>query len=223
MSNIYPLALEGGHLYVQLDHGKFLIDTGSPLSFSELGLLDVCGYRFNLPTELPGLTLPSLREFVKDEFVAGLLGNDVLGQFYHRWDLTRDICVISKHPITIEGEKVIHIPLSVGAHASFDVVVGHTIYPSLFDTGAQISYMPDKVIDKFPDGGEFYDFHQSVGAYKSRTAIVSMEIWSEPIELRCASYEALGWDGRQSGIIGNDLIKGRVTGYFPRAGLLVLA
>lgn len=222
VTQTFPLTLEGGHLFIKIGPEWFLIDTGSPVSFTERGLLWLCGRYFKLPSNGHGLTINRLRDYVGIDDVSGLIGNDVLNQFDHVWDLQNGMATVSTGKMAIGGPNVKEISLSLSTHPFIKVWVDGQVTESIFDTGAKVSYFPEHIRTRYPSAGAIHDFHSSVGRYVTPTSTIPMKIGTVTKELRCASYGPLGWSGK-NGIIGIDLIKDTMTGYFPRRGWMQVA
>jgi hypothetical protein len=96
-----------------------------------------------------------------------------------------------------------------------------------FDTGAQISYFQDKSLEPFPKSGAITDFYPGYGQFQTETYMVKATLGKLQYEIRCGSLpgllgQTLTMTGT-SGIIGNEIFRERVVGYFPRRKILVVA
>ena len=96
-----------------------------------------------------------------------------------------------------------------------------------FDTGAQISYFQGDSLSKFPAEGTVQDFYPVIGEFSTDTFRIPIKIGRAQYPLRCGQLPTLlGMSlmlaGTQ-GIIGNELLQGRVVGYFPRRRWLILS
>ena len=96
-----------------------------------------------------------------------------------------------------------------------------------FDTGAQVSYFQHRSLSSFPPAGSLSDFYRVYGQFETETHQVEASIGGQAMLLRFGSLPkmlAAGLVmGGAKGIIGNEILPGQVTGYFPRRKQLVLA
>jgi hypothetical protein len=59
-----PLTLTDGHLFVDVDGDRWLLDTGAPSSFGARRALTLAGERFDLDDAMLGLNAEVLSEYV---------------------------------------------------------------------------------------------------------------------------------------------------------------
>jgi hypothetical protein len=161
----YPLIFEANHVFVQLRQGKFLIDTGSPLTFGKtpLGDLTYGTLHAKIPEHLMGglVSLESL-ENLPGVSCDGLLGTDFLvrGGFTlfdgpNRTVEVGDFLEIddnaSYHPYQLIG--------GVPVLSDF-VISGQPNRKCIFDTGAQYGYiMNESLLEGAPEDGEINDYN----------------------------------------------------------------
>jgi hypothetical protein len=174
----------------------------------------------------------------------GLLGADVLGCFDQIIDLpggrlTLDAGELEHPGHAIELEEFMGIPI-------LPVTVAGETFRLFFDTGAQVSYLQDDVLDRFPSAGVMRDFYPGFGVFEKETHNVPISL-GPLVDLSCACSFALptrtsafpetvtlrfgrlpGLLGMSlmmadaQGILGNAILHGRTAGYFPRRGILSL-
>ena len=240
-----PLKLDKGYLYTQVGADWYLIDTGSFSSFSERGEVTIGERCFELPLkEIRGMNAAILTEHVKVP-VNGLLGNDVLDHFDHIWDLPNGIVTIGAPGSLAQGGSAVGLKRTAGlvaaalpgsegvatptmmqtdsglVHVGAKVEEAH--YAMIFDTGAAISYFdfPDR--ERFPSAGEYTDFYPNVGPFTTDTRWVPATLGDTAFTLRCGTLKPVfGEMIRNTGIVGNEILKDRAVGYFPRRGQMVL-
>ncbi|MDG2409225.1 MAG: hypothetical protein P8M53_09490 [Pirellulales bacterium] len=220
----FPLKFETGHLYVTLDDREWMFDTGSPSSFGTTGALSIDGKELKIPAAYMGMDAEQLSEFA-DHPTSGLLGADVLNQFDVLIDIEQHRITFSKDEISFEGTSLaldafMGIPL-------LDAQIGGATYRMFFDTGAQVSYFQHRSLSSFPPAGLLRDFYPGYGQFEAETYQVEATIGGQTMLLRCGGLPkmlAAGLVmGGAKGIIGNEILPGRVTGYFPRRKQLILA
>ena len=94
-----------------------------------------------------------------------------------------------------------------------------------FDTGAQISYWQDEALSNFPSLGKVTDFYPGFGEFETETYQLELSIDTESNKLICGSLPGLLGEtlmmASAQGIIGNEIMKDRVIGYFPDSKQLV--
>ena len=85
---MYKLALQlrDGHLFVELNNGLYLLDTGAPSSFGTTSRLSIADETFDLQNNYLGLSATTLSQLVGVR-CEGLLGADILGRFDHLFDV----------------------------------------------------------------------------------------------------------------------------------------
>lgn len=216
--NTFPLKLQDGHLFLELNGKLWLLDTGAPTSFGTSGSISIGGEDFELDTSLFGLTARALTDFVGVPCV-GLLGADVLGRFDHIFDTTNGTLTISTDELVHSGQtvrlsEIMGIPILTAQIAGTD-------YRMFFDTGAQISYFQDDSLTDFPSAGSVTDFYPGVGQFQTDTHQVAVSLGGVAFTLRCGTLPgSLGEDLMKiagiDGIVGNQILCNRIVGYFPR-------
>ena len=216
-----PLHLRDGHLFLEADGAWWLLDTGAPESFGPG--LELAGETFSLPAGTLGLDPPGLSRLVGVD-CAGLLGADVLGRFDVVLDVPAGTITLSTGTLEHAGRE---IPLR--AFMGIPIVpvrIAGRDYAMFLDTGAQFSYFEDESIATFPSAGTATDFYPGVGEFEVDTHAVEVTLGGIPFTLRCGNLPellaaALMVSGVQ-GIVGNEVLRDRPAGYFPRRRLLVL-
>ncbi|MFO7724289.1 MAG: hypothetical protein R6V45_01965, partial [Oceanipulchritudo sp.] len=170
-----------------------------------------------------GLDVRTLSAHVGTE-CSGLEGADILGQFDSLFDVKEGVETFSLDELSHAGEPVplefcMGIPI-LEAH------VGGRDFRMFLDTGAQVSYLQDGLLGEFPPAGSLEDFYPGFGTFKTETHRALMVIGGETITLRTGRLPALlgttlMMAGTQ-GIVGLELFRNRVIGYFPRRAQVVL-
>jgi hypothetical protein len=96
-----------------------------------------------------------------------------------------------------------------------------------FDTGAQISYLQnDEIRASFPAIERVTDFYLGMGQFETDTHRVDIALGSLDLTIRCGRLPgilgAMLMMAGTEGVIGNEILMKRKSGYFPRRNLLVL-
>ena len=214
----YPLTFKSGHLFVELQGGLWVYDTGAPTSFGKASELQFKGETFEVVENFMGFSAAELSGYIGIE-CAGLLGADVINHFDHILDLPRETLIVSKDELQVDGARVpitdfvMGIPIVTARVADSD-------YRMFFDTGAQFSFFQDDSIRDFPESGTVTDFYPGAGPFETETHQVDLCLENLSFTLRCGTLPGpLGQSlmiADSEGIVGNETIRDRVTGYFPR-------
>ena len=221
----YPLTFKSGHLFVELQGGLWLYDTGAPTSFGETPELQFEGETFEVVENFMGFSVAELSGYIGIE-CAGLLGADVINHFDHILDLPRETLIVAKDELQVDGTLVpitdfeLGIPIVTARIADSD-------YRMFFDTGAQFSFFQDDSIRDFPESGTVTDFYPGAGPFETETHQVDLCLENLSFTLRCGILPGpLGQSlmiADSEGIVGNETIRDRVTGYFPRRSEITFA
>jgi hypothetical protein len=218
-----PLKLQDGHLFLVVADAWWLLDTGAPTSFGTSESISIAGEEFRLGGSYLGLTAATLAGFIGVP-CAGLLGADVLGRFDHVFDTPSGAVTISTSELTCSGQTI-HLTEFMGIPILTAQVAG-TDYRMFFDTGAQISYFQDDSLADFPAAGRVTDFYPGVGQFQTDTHQVEVSLGGIDFTLRCGMLPGLLGAtlimADTEGIVGNQILRDRIVGYFPRRSTLVL-
>ncbi len=220
---ILPLDFRAQHLFIEIDGQAWLLDTGSPSSFSERSELNLADRSFAVGRSYFGLDAQQLSEMVGEHCI-GLIGSDVLQAFDCLIDLPRRQMQLSVEPMQLAGRSVA-IELFMGI-PTIEVDVEGRSCRMFFDTGAQISYWQDEDLCRFPPTGTLSDFYPGWGSFQTETFAVPMRLADKDFTVRCGRLpgllgQSLLLAGTQ-GILGNAILCDRALLYAPRRGQIVL-
>ncbi|MGB9609640.1 MAG: hypothetical protein ACPL7M_01600 [Bryobacteraceae bacterium] len=179
----YPLHFRSGLMF--LDHGGlWLLDSGSPSSFSERESLELEGRGFELAGSLMGFNAEKISDLVGFE-VAGLLGTDVMNELDWLFDLPAGRVTVSTEPLPVAGPSI-----------ELDGIMGVPVIPAevggkhcqvILDTGAELSYFPVEFFDGLAPNGRFHDFNPVLGAFDVDVYCLEARIAGLPFNLRSAT------------------------------------
>ncbi len=218
-----PLIFKDGHLFVNMEGNLWLFDTGAPTSFGNITNFTIATKSFTIGKAYLGLSSETLSEFVGVQCI-GLLGADILRHFDHLFDCANEQVTISLDELKHSGQTV-HLSEFMGIPI-ITVCISGIEYRMFFDTGAQISYFQDDALADFPACGSVTDFYPGVGRFQTDTHLVKVSLCSVDFTLRFGALpDLIGATlmmADTQGIIGNQIMANRVTGYFPRRNVLCL-
>lgn len=220
---LIPLQLRDGHLFAEIDGDPWLLDTGAPSSFGASPALRVCGVEFRLPSAYLGLTADALAGFVGGP-CAGLIGGDVLGSLDLILDVPGGTLGVSRDELVHDG-RVVRTDPFMGIPI-VTATVGGEDHRMFFDTGAQVSYLQDEALARHPGAGRVADFYPGFGRFETDTHELPVTLGGVAFRVRCGTLPGLlGMTlmmASATGILGNEILRGRVAGYFPRRRMLVI-
>lgn len=221
-----PLVFKRQHLFIQTTAGLWVYDTGSPVTIGETGFNPLNS------NAVKARSMSDISEFLGIK-VVGLIGTDVVNDYDHLIDLRPErMCLeFSETELTCEGyeQSLDFISLEASVNPSIPTLrasVGDQEAAYIFDTGAQLSYR----IGQKPEGHvpctPADDFWLHIGEFNTETyhAQVTLSGFSPSARFGVPPPKLAQTlnDRAVSGIIGNELMIGRLTGYFPRRRILIL-
>jgi len=218
----YPLGHTNGHIIVTVDEDNWLIDTGSPASFGSRALkLD--GKTFNLPAGLMGISVGFLAENTGIP-LGGLIGTDILNLFDVVFDVPKGLISFHKDAELPTGDDIPLI-LCMGVPV-LEAQINGEILTCFFDTGAQISYAPSRILRPEDAIGPFQDFYPTLGTFETALHFADLVMGSGSFRVRCGVMPdflaALMSFAGAEGIIGNELMLDQRVCYCPGKGKLIM-
>ena len=170
----YAIELFDGHVLVALPEGRFLIDTGSPLSFARTGRVSFGGMETDLAPSLPGLDADGLSRLVGTS-LDGLIGMDILGRFvvtFGRRELSVDEGAPSEPDpafTELETDGVMGIPVVA-------VLANGRTARMFVDSGAKISYLAPERLAGLPVEETLHDFYPGAGEFDVEVSTAGCEL-----------------------------------------------
>ena len=218
----YPLVFRNNHLFVQINGALWVYDTGADRSFG-IRPVSLIGQSQEISADYAGFTAADISRFL-GETVAGIIGADLINPFDHIIDLRTNTLTVSDDQLTCDGH-VQKLDFFMGV-PMLEAQIGGDRCKLFFDTGAQISYYQDSVPPSAVQAGTLHDFFPSAGEFSSETYRFPIALSGFRPVVRFGKLPglmgmSLGMAG-VSGILGNELMRNRVTGYFPRRKQLIL-
>lgn len=178
MQHTHRLVYLARHMFIDLPEGRFVVDTGCPVSFGNTGTASYGGTAHQLPRSHGSLTLESLAGLDLDARIgqrcAGLIGMDILGRDPVLWDGPRGRAVVRPSPapagaVRLPMQQVHTIPV-------IEVTVAGRAARCIFASGAQFGYMTEPpVVEPALEDGEFDDFHPALLGFRSKA-------WKLPVD-----------------------------------------
>jgi hypothetical protein len=157
------LELFDGHLVADAG-GRFLLDTGSPVSFSSTKTAHWAGQDHELAISALGLDAVELSRLVGSR-LDGLLGGDLLGLHPFTVDLERGFCTFDE---PLSGRQTVQLPirLMLGVPLA-DLDLDGTPTRCCIDTGARLSYVEEARLRGREAVGETEDFYPGFGTFQT--------------------------------------------------------
>ncbi len=223
-TQVAELVFVKGHFYIRLDGSDWLLDTGAPSSFGITQSIVINDKEFGLQRDYLGLDAKQISMLTKHK-VFGLIGVDILNQFYVVIDYENRQIAFSDKDITMSGSALdmrdfMGIPI---VNAGIDGADKNLF----FDTGAQISYWHDQSLKDCQSIDMMEDFYPGFGKFKTDVYLVNMILGDEEFPMRCGVLPSVLQMslsmGNTEGILGNELLKDTAVGYFPKKNQLVIS
>ncbi|CAF1273431.1 unnamed protein product [Adineta ricciae] len=198
-----------GHIIAKINEFKYIIDTGSPMSFGCGTTITIDQKQFPISrTGMGGITIEVLSSLSGLEF-DGLIGMDILKNFDIRF--TQNEITFSDR-LTSRTNSAIKLPI-IDAAMDIPIInlnIGQKDRRIVFDTGAKLSYLSDELLTG-TSVGEAEDFYPSIGRYKTKVYEVDVIINEKVETLIFGSLPAplrmlLTMTGTK-GIVGSELLK----------------
>ena len=165
--------------------------------------------------------------------MVGLIGTDTLNAYDHVIDLRPNHMLLTHSEELVACDDGAHglsfiapKPGTAAVIPTLQASLGGSASDYIFDTGAPLSYHVGPVPDGAVPCCNMQDFWLPIGSfttqtYHAQTYLDVSQRWlkygTPPAQLEQALQ---GY--KTSGIIGNEVMRGRITGYFPRRGILIL-
>lgn len=221
------LHYENRHIFVEDNHDLFVYDTGAQMSFS-LSDYTPLDNEIKVQREAPGLNAKMLSDYVGVP-VVGLIGIDILNQYNHIIDLKTNILTYAKPNVDLRcrGNVIKLAPRSKKGIPILEPWINEATNDYIFDTGAQFSYHFGDIPKEHIECIEIEDFWAPIGVFKTQSYHAQvraggLERWVHfgvpPKKLVSAIEQPFG----VKGILGNELMRNRVSGYFPSRAEIIL-
>ena len=217
-----PLTVHEGHLLIDVEGRRYLVDTGSPWSIGGAPVR-LGGREFALQaSDLMGNTSEALAEMVGTPF-DGLIGTDILGQFDLEISLAEGTLALSVAQLEMPGGSPLQ---SLQGVPLLECEVNGEPVRMLFDTGAPLSYLSEECVQGCTTLGEVEDFHPLLGRFRVTTYSVPVSAWGQGMTIRAGRMPsimeaALGFGGAD-GVLGTEVLKHGVLRLSQRQGRAAL-
>lgn len=219
-----PLIYAAQHMFIDLPEGRWLVDTGSPVTFGDCASITWAGRAVRIPRGLGPVTMDQIRPHVHTQF-QGLIGMDLLGAQSTCWDGPAGEFRIGDEPVPEAAARVSFESL-MGAPV-VQACVGGRMLRCIFDTGAQYGYLLDRSVARGARQEEdIHDFNPILGEIHSPTWRIEVDMggvhFAERFGLLTGlSATALSMAGIQA-IIGCSWLPGRRVWFQPDRGVLAV-
>ena len=223
MPQTHPILFRNNHIFIEIRGKLWIYDTGSELTFgtedvSLLGAPQPISRTYN-----GMVSAADLSKLVKEE-VAGLLGTDILNRYDHIIDLKKNTLTVSDDELKVDGFSQ-PLEFFMGLPTLFAMIESRP-RNFVFDTGAPICYYQGDIPPSATPGPIIKDFHPGFGTFESPSNFFNIELFGVRHRLQFGRLPdlmgmALGMT-KCDGILSNELMRDRITGYFPRRKELVL-
>lgn len=223
MEYYYSYELFKGHIILLDDEMRYVIDTGSPVSFSDTQTITIGGKTIEVVQNYLGYTPASLSNNIGTQ-VNGLIGVDILNDYDMLIDPKNNKILITDNTLRIDGEAIgceylMGIPI-------ISATIYNNTYKLIFDTGAKISYLNRELITDMQVLGEVEDFYPGYGSFVTETYLAPLAIGTQNVDLVVGvlpqALLVMFNIFNTAGIIGSELLNSYMVLYAPRRNMIVI-
>ena len=219
------LAYVDGHVILESDGVRVLLDTGAPISVGSLRNWTFEGIPVPLERDYYGVTAEKLSAHI-GAGIDVLLGMDFLGSKVFQIDVEAGVFRLLDPTEPLPPGERIPITLMVGV-PTIDFHLHDTEVRAFLDTGARLSYLSGELIAGFAAVATVRDFHPSAGLFETPVRLVPVAFGQTPATLHSGalppqldvSLSAVG----VRGIVGTDLLEQFIVTFSVPTGQLVLS
>ena len=219
----FPAYAINGHVLVEVEQDRVLVDTGSPHSIGNAPTFAFMGDDHRLQSSFQGASIDQISALVGTR-VTVLLGGDILSRYDMRLDLDAGTATFSVDEMPCAGHTA-HLEYFTGVPIVQVGVGGHG-RRLFFDTGAKLSYLHSSLAQGLPRVGRDRDFFPGFGEFEVELVNQQVDICGRQVPLAFGSLPmlletALLLAGVE-GILGAGVFEGARVTYAPRRGLLAI-
>lgn len=172
MTKSYQINLFDGHLIIEADGLKVLVDTGSPVTIGNDTSFIFMGQQHQCTKSILGNGVAELSELMGYN-IDILMGLDILQQYYILINYQGKEITFSTEELPLDSEFSTPIIRGGMGEVCINISVKGEIAKVALDTGAKISYIDPSYVRGEQATETRDDFHPSIGAF--RTPIYCMD------------------------------------------------
>lgn len=203
-----------GHIAIDLEEGRFLIDSGSPTTFSRSGNITFAGKTVDVSTSVMGmLDADGLSSYVGTR-LDGIVGMDLLSShnvaFVPGWFYVDEAEIVDGAGRVIpESSFVLLATDDFMGIPVVDIEVGGRNVRAFVDTGAKISYLNTEMLSGVAVEETLHDFYPGIGEFDVEVSSLACSLNGWTLKTRFGRLPSLLqmtlMMGGVDGIIGHDL------------------
>lgn len=219
----YPYTMVDGHVVLECEGRRLLLDTGAPVCVGRERVLHFAGAAHPAVDTFSGTGLDEIAAFV-GAGLDGILGTDVLAAYDLVIDPARGELRAFASDHDLAGSD---IPLDCsGAAPTLGVEVAGRRLTMIFDTGAKLSYLDRRRLDGLPPAGVREDFYPGLGSFTVETFETPVTIGPFTATILVGALPDLPVIGHDpcgnTGILGSAIFDHFAVGYSPRRSKMTL-
>ena len=187
LSNMYHYEIINNHIVVNIDGQKYLIDTGSPISFHinpSIRSLTIDGISYPLQAKPAMFNVPLAFECIGNE-IDGFIGLDIITK--------TSLSLLSNQVMEFKAvnEEGIRIPLlDTYPFLTLKVSTENYVGRMIIDTGAKFAYGIDALFINKQPLKEVNDYNPTLGSLKSNLYKINLTLFGkEPFEVNVAQND----------------------------------
>ena len=206
----FPSDIIDGHIIVTINSVKYLLDTGSPISFGNVPVVSIDGKDFPLQPSAVGMTIETINRLGGLQ-IDGLMGMNILKHFDARITPNKTFFSSTTFPL---ADNAVHLPIvdSIMTVPVVQIGMAGEKHRLFFDTGAKLGYLHEDLLQGHESTGETNDFYPTIGQFTVPTYRVSIDIAEQQAEtitfgVLPPPLKSLLYSGNIKGILGSELLQ----------------
>lgn len=205
----YLIQTVDNHILADIEGQKVYLDTGSPVSLSSKGGVDLLDYRYELKDKFGTVDFQDAIKSI-DNDIAVMLGGDILNQLYFSIDLAGKKVSFSREPFEFEGLEV-HTDFKMNVPI-LQVEIGEDLVPAFVDSGSNLSYVAVEMTKNQVPLGRQVDYFFSNEKLKTEMFRMPVKISGQNFDINFGNLPPELEDKIMSklavkAILGNDLFR----------------
>lgn len=177
----YPLIEHERHLLLENRQGLLVIDTGSPVSFHEDGIIELGDCKMDVSESVFGMVDSHYLSKNIGTKIKGLLGMDFMGKHTTFFNTQRFGGFVSFEDERDPGRDALD-RFSVGGCPGIVMMVNGRHARMLVDSGANLSYIDEKFVMDAPSAGQKKDFSPMFGV-----GVFTVDTYEIPCHIGCGN------------------------------------
>lgn len=164
MKCIYKIELVDGNPVILHGEKRYLVDTGSPITFGNEDIVDFCGRNWSTKDSVMGCGINGIADMVGAPLDA-IIGLDVMSNFVISFDYRNSVVIFSDE--AEDGLSYIPMSISQDSGVSVEIEIDGQKGKCIIDSGARLSYIIGNVPQNAKVVGHQTDYHPLARSFET--------------------------------------------------------